>query len=80
MLLVAWALVVGKGEVVWSDEFNYSGPPSADKWEQINRGDGFGNNELQWYTDGGRNAQVGGNNLVITSRLENYNGKCTVLF
>lgn len=64
-----------KGEVVWSDEFNYSGPPSSEKWEQVNRGDGFGNQELQWYTNGGRNAQVGNNNLVITSKLENYNGK-----
>jgi len=65
---------LNRGRLLWSEEFDYAGPPAPAKWVQENRGDGFGNNELQFYTLD-RNSQVGGGNLVITSRRENFGGE-----
>ncbi|WP_170178387.1 family 16 glycosylhydrolase [Flammeovirga pectinis] len=62
-------------EMVWSDEFNYSGAPDAEKWGYDTGGDGWGNNEDQYYTDRLTNAQVASGKLKITARKENYKGK-----
>lgn len=35
----------------WSDEFNYKGLPDSTKWSYNVGGHGFGNNELQYYTE-----------------------------
>src|SRR5688572_25470514 len=40
----------------WSDEFDYSGAPNTDKWGYDIGGDGWGNNELQYYTNSINNA------------------------
>lgn len=56
----------GDYELVWSDEFNYTGAPDPAKWtfEQ-----GFvRNNELQWYQP--QNAVVGDGVLKITAKKE----------
>lgn len=37
---------LSKGELLWSDEFNYFGSPSSDLWIQENGGHGWGNAEL----------------------------------
>lgn len=37
--------------LVWSDEFNYTGVPDATKWKYQTGGGGWGNEELQEYTD-----------------------------
>ena len=37
-------------KLVWSDEFNYTGLPDSTKWNYDIGGDGWGNNELQFYT------------------------------
>src|SRR5688572_3733089 len=37
---------------VWSDEFSTDGLPDATKWSYDIGGNGWGNNELQYYTDG----------------------------
>ena len=44
--------------LVWSDEFNAASGTGADttKWNLVNKGDGFGNNELQFYTNRPENA------------------------
>ena len=65
---------LAKGKIVWSDEFDYAGQPN-NNWIQEYREGGRGNNELQFYTNGGKNAQVAGGNLVITSKKEEYGGK-----
>ena len=41
-----------KWQLVWSDEFNYSGLPDESKWnyDTIGNSYGWGNNELQHYT------------------------------
>ncbi len=37
-------------KLVWSDEFSYTGLPDSTKWDFEVGGDGWGNNELQFYT------------------------------
>ena len=42
---------VSKGwKLAWSDEFNYTGLPDSTKWDYDVGGNGWGNNELQYYT------------------------------
>src|SRR5688572_8139162 len=42
----------------WQDEFDYTGLPEPARWNFDQGGDGWGNHELQHYTDSIRNAQV----------------------
>lgn len=59
--------------LLWSDEFNGSAGASADraKWVFDLGGDGWGNKELQFYTDSARNAALDGKgHLVITAIKE----------
>ena len=60
--------------LVWSDEFN--GGPHLDptKWTFDIGGNGFGNNELEYYTDRPANAVLRGGNLVIRALREDYTG------
>lgn len=65
--------------MVWSDEFNEAAGTSPDvsKWTfDIGNGtNGWGNNELQYYTNRPENVAMDGNgNLVITAKSEGYNG------
>ena len=61
-------------QMVWSDEFN--GPdgsaPDATKWAIQVGGNGWGNNEQEYYTARSQNVQVKGGNLVITAIKEDY--------
>jgi beta-glucanase (GH16 family) len=61
-------------ELVWSDEFDYTGKPDPDKWGYDTGGHGWGNNELQYYTEGG-NAYVDGGKLIIEARAESMGGR-----
>jgi len=63
-------------ELVWSDEFNTGLMPDTDKWAYDIGGNGWGNNELEYYT-GSRteNARIENGNLVIEARKESYGGK-----
>ncbi|PLW94234.1 MAG: hypothetical protein C0591_13150 [Marinilabiliales bacterium] len=54
--------------LVWSDEFNYTGNPNPDKWNMETGGGGWGNNELQYYTED--NAYVDNGVLTITAKEE----------
>jgi beta-glucanase (GH16 family) len=56
-------------ELVWSDEFDYTGLPDPAKWGYDTGGSGWGNNELQYYTDDG-NAYADNGILTITARAE----------
>ena len=71
MVLVYFARV--QGQLVFSEEFDYSGIPKTDNWIQELGGHGWGNNELQYYTD--RNAVVANGFLTIESRREDYGGR-----
>lgn len=65
-----------KWKLVWSDEFN--GPdgsrPDSGKWNVLNNDSGFGNGELEYYTDRPVNAHLQNGNLVITAQKEVYKG------
>src|SRR6266849_8225914 len=55
--------------LVWSDEFNGTDgtSPDSSKWTYDTCGNGWGNNELECYTNLVQNAQLKGGNLVITA-------------
>src|ERR1017187_7272610 len=57
-------------KLVWSDEFNApnGSAPDPSKWGLDISGDGFGNHELEYYTDRPDNAIIADGNLVITAR------------
>src|SRR5207247_6095343 len=56
-------------QLVWHDEFD--GPAlHATKWERETRGDGWGNAELEFYTDRVENAHIDAGSLVIEARHE----------
>lgn len=58
-------------ELVWSDEFDYTGLPNSAKWGYDLGGGGWGNNELQYYTMADTdNANVDGEKLTITAKKE----------
>ncbi len=60
--------------LIWSDEFDYTGLPDPAKWNMETGGGGWGNNELQYYTDSINNASVDNGILTITAREEQYGG------
>jgi len=61
-----------------SDEFDVEGAPNSEIWNfDIGTGpnsDGWGNNELQYYTDRSENVTVQNGLLVISAIEEDYNG------
>jgi len=60
---------------VWSDEFNYTGLPDSTKWNYDVGGNGWGNNELEFYSEKrSENARVENGNLVIEARKEPWQG------
>jgi beta-glucanase (GH16 family) len=60
-------------QLVWSDEFNGAGPPDPAKWSYNVGGHGWGNRELQYYTDADPdNARVEGGSLVVEARRETF--------
>ena len=63
-----------EGTPMWSEEFSTDGLPDATKWGYDIGGNGWGNNELQYYTDG-LNANITGGILKITARKEPFSGK-----
>jgi beta-glucanase (GH16 family) len=52
-------------ELVWSDDFSGSGTLDATKWMYNLGGGGWGNNELETYTNSTDNVTQSGGNLVI---------------
>ena len=56
--------------LLWSDEFEYTGKPLKENWiPQIGSNKGWGNKELEHYTD--RNAECANGMLKITTQKEN---------
>lgn len=63
-------------QLVWQDEFDNDGQPNAENWSyNIGTGEnGWGNSELQFYTDRPENVTIQNGILVITAKEEDYNG------
>ena len=61
--------------LIWSDEFDYEGVPDPQKWSYDVGGHGWGNHELQYYTENRiDNSLVRDGSLHIQARMEQYNG------
>lgn len=78
LILISGCEKVPKCELVWSEEFNYEGPPNSSIWNFDIKGNdwGWGNNELQWYTDSSeQNAFVNQGTLKIVAKKDSVGGK-----
>ena len=65
-------------ELVWSDEFDYSGLPDTAKWsyDTVGNDTGWGNNEAQYYTKANlKNSEVKDGLLYINAIKETVNDK-----
>lgn len=64
--------------LVLSEEFDTDGAPNPSVWDyEVGRGpngDGWGNQELQYYTDRSDNATIQNGVLLITAREESFEG------
>lgn len=61
---------------VWADEFDGSGLPDPARWSYDVGGSGWGNNELQFYTNERKeNARVENGVLILEARREDWQGK-----
>jgi beta-glucanase (GH16 family) len=78
-----WSTVGGNGapnpsapsgftKLLWSDEFN--GPSITSNWVFDLGAGGWGNNELEDYTNSSQNARIVNGNLVIEALQQNLNG------
>ncbi|MCQ2216746.1 MAG: T9SS type A sorting domain-containing protein [Bacteroidales bacterium] len=82
LMLCAAALLLGiqhtsaqNYELVWADEFDGTTlNPSVWNYETGTGSNGWGNNELQYYTDRPDNVKVTDGKLVITCKKEEYKG------
>ena len=87
ILLIAAGLLVPNAEagrvhapkgytLVWSDEFKGKNGslPDASRWTYDIGGNGWGNHELEYYTNRPENARIEHGKLVITVRAEAYTG------
>lgn len=63
--------------LLWADEFSQSDgtKPDSSKWGYDIGGSGWGNNELQYYTNRTENARIESGSLVIEARAENFDVK-----
>jgi len=86
-LLVGFTVIIGCSasetqtvanftELVMKDEFDTDGVPNPSLWGyEIGTGDnGWGNNELQYFTNRAENVTVQNGVLIITAQKEDYNG------
>ena len=60
--------------VAWSDEFDTNGAPDPTKWTYDVGGSGWGNNELEYYTNTTNNAVIKDGVLTITAKKESMGG------
>ncbi|CDW84395.1 glycoside hydrolase family 16 [Stylonychia lemnae] len=67
------ALILANWQLVWNDEFNGTSIDSS-KWNHDIGGNGWGNEELEYYTDRAENSYVKGGFLHIQGLKEDYNG------
>jgi len=65
-----------KKQLVWSDEFDQPGAPDATKWGyDLGASNGWGNNELEYYTRDPKNVRIEEGKLVIEAHKDSLEGK-----
>jgi beta-glucanase (GH16 family) len=73
LLLLIYLSCQSQYILVWQDEFDKNGLPDSQKWSFDVGGNGFGNDEEQYYTkDRLENAKVENGKLIITARREHF--------
>ena len=74
--LAAKAKSHGKWVLAWSDEFNAPdrSPVNSQKWTAETGGNGWGNNELEYYTARSQNVRQAHGRLIIEAIREPYTG------
>jgi len=67
----------GSWQMVWSDEFNQpdGSKPDPTKWGYDTGGNGYGNNEKEYYTDRTNNVRIEDGKLVIEALRQDFSGK-----
>ena len=76
VLLASPTAILAQWKLVWSDEFNKEGLPDPSKWGYDVGGHGWGNNELQFYTQSrNENARIENGKLIIEAHREPMEGK-----
>ncbi len=60
--------------LIWADEFSIDGAPNPANWTHEIGAGGWGNNELQFYTNRSQNSNVSGGILKINLIKENFSG------
>lgn len=60
--------------LIWSDEFDTPGAPDPARWGYDIGAGGWGNNELQYYTNRLENASVSNGTLKIVLKAESFSG------
>ena len=74
VLALTFGFQTANAQLIWADEFNGSSVNTSNWGYDIGTGgNGWGNNELQYYRS--ENATVGGGLLTITARRENFGGR-----
>ncbi|UUF16102.1 MULTISPECIES: glycoside hydrolase family 16 protein [Flavobacterium] len=62
-------------KILWADEFDVDGAPNTSKWGyNTGTGDGWGNNELEYYTTRPENVIISNGTLKIKAIKEEYMG------
>ena len=60
-------------QLIWSDEFEKDGQPDSTKWNyDIGNRRGWGNNELQYYTERSENIRIENGILIIEAHKEDF--------
>lgn len=76
--LVASCNGTAERKLVWSDEFDTNGAPDSSRWSyDLGTGnpDGWGNNELQFYTSDTKNVRVENGFLIIEAHRDSVENK-----
>ena len=60
--------------LIWEDDFNTDGAPNAANWTYDLGDGGWGNGEVQNYTDNAENARVESGSLLITAKADGNGG------
>jgi beta-glucosidase len=73
------AQITGGWQLVWSDEFNGTAgsPPDPTKWNYDLGGGGWGNGEIETYTNSTRNAFQDGNGNLVIRAIRDSSGNYT---